>query len=215
MRMMMMLQKIPHIKRNRAIIIGNGTSRVDFDLNRIPVKNEVYSCGVAYEGFEDLNRVNLYNVTIEEYRKKMLEDSKLFSNSRILFPDEIEDHVESSLYHGHTEARPRSNTGMYAMKCAMFNGNTILYILGFDSLIKNDTAQSISNMFEGAAETRTNAADNPNRIRYLDWFMTHNLFTDFVFVFDKQYDFYGCKSPNMHGMSYEQFEKVLIHETPF
>ena len=213
--MMKMFQKISSIKRNRAIIVGNGTTRDSFDLNKIPLNNEVYSCGIAYEGFDNLDRPRLYNVTIEEYRKKMLEDSKLFSDSQILFPDLLEDHLESSLYHGHTGPRPRSNTGMWAMKCAIFSGNSILYILGFDSLIKDDTEQSISNMFEGAAETRTNAADNPNRIRYLDWFMSHNIFTDFVFVFDKQYDFYDCKSPNMHGLSYELFEKALIYEQPF
>jgi hypothetical protein len=215
MKMMIMLQKIPNIKRKRAIIVGNGTSRSSFDLNKIPLLSEVYSCGVAYKGLKNLNRINLYNVTIEEYRKKMLEEANLFSSSRILFPDVIEDHVESSLYHGHTGPRPRSNTGMYAMKCAILNGNSIIYILGFDSLIKNDTKQSISNMFDGAAETRTNAKDNPNRIRYLDWFMSHNNLVDFVFVFDKQYEFYNCQSTNMHGLSYELFEKELINEQPF
>ncbi len=207
-----MLQKIPNIKRNRAIIVGNGTSRSSFDLNRISLQSEVYSCGIAYKGFENLNRVNLFNVTIEEYRKKMLEEVNLFSSSRILFPDVIEDHLESSLYHGHAGPRPRSNTGMYAMKCAILNGNSIIYILGFDSLIKDDTEQSISNMFEGAAQTRTNASDNPNRIQYLDWFMSHNNLVDFVFVFDKQYEFYNCQSTNMHGLSYELFEKELINE---
>jgi hypothetical protein len=215
MRMMTMLQKIPHIKRNRAIIVGNGTSRSSFDLNRIALQTEVYSCGIAYKGFENLNRVNLFNVTIEEYRKKMLEEVNIFSSSRILFPDVIEDHLESSLYHGHTGPRPRSNTGMYAMKCAILNGNSIIYILGFDSLIKDDTEQSVSNMFDGAAQTRTNARDNPNRIQYLDWFMSHNNLVDFVFVFDKQYDFYNCKSTNMHGLSYKLFEKELIDEPNF
>ena len=44
---------------------------------------------------------------------------------------------------------------------------------------------------------------------------TSALYNHFVFVFDKQYDFYDCKSPNMHGLSYELFEKALIYEQPF
>ena len=107
-----MLQKIPNIKRKYATIIGNGTSRSSFDLNKIPLQSEVYSCGVAYKGLKDLNRTNLYNVTIEEYRKKMLVEANLFSSSRILFPDVIEDHIESSLYHGHTGPRPRSKPAL-------------------------------------------------------------------------------------------------------
>ena len=47
MRMMKMFQKISSIKRNRAIIVGNGTTRASFDLNKITLNNEVYSCGIG------------------------------------------------------------------------------------------------------------------------------------------------------------------------
>ena len=208
-----MFQKIPFINRKSAVIIGNGTTRQNFNLNNLVNKENllIYSCGVAYKGFDDPNKVD-YHVTIEEYRRDQLEKE---DQSPRIYPEDIEDHVESMFYHGHAGPRPRSNTGMFAMKCAIRTGCSVLYILGFDSLIKNDETQSISNMFKGKAETRTRAADNPNRIRYLDWFMSHNHLVDFIFVFDKQYEFYRCQSNNMHGLSYSMFEKMLTDDISF
>lgn len=202
----------------RAVIVGNGTTRKDFDLNKLSwfvdedsLIPNVFFCGVAHRDVSDISVLKelSYNCTVEDYRREMLKEDGVVSDF-LLYPETSDDHYEDPKFHGRTTNLPRSNTGMFAMKQAILRGYVDLYILGFDSLIKDDTEQSISNMFEGKPETRASAADNPNRIRYLDWFCRHNMLCSFTFVFDKNYEFYDVTADNIKVMSYERFEDEVI-----
>lgn len=203
----------------RAIIVGNGTTRKNFDLNKLrnlideefPSDPNVFFCGVAHRDVSDISVLKelSYNCTVEDYRREMLKEDGVVSDF-LLYPKTSDDHYEDPKFHGRTTNLPRSNTGMFAMKQAILRGYVDLYILGFDSLIKDDTEQSISNMFEGKPETRASAADNPNRIRYLDWFCQHNMLCSFTFVFDKNYEFYDVAADNIKVISYERFEDEVI-----
>ena len=196
--------------KKQAIIVGNGTTRKNYDLNTLPDVS-TFLCGIAHRemNLTTLAGHKIYHVTVEEYRKDMLLEDGI-SESDILFPVDSVDHVEDPRYHNRFTNIPRNNSGMFAMKKAIQYGNTELSILGFDSLIQNDAKQSISNMFEGKPETRARAEDNPNRIRYLDWFCLHNMFVNFYFVFDKEYEFYDVNANNIHVISYERFMKNVV-----
>lgn len=191
-----------------ALVIGNGTSRRGFDLNELPFL-PTYLCGIAHREINE-PMYNRKHVTVEEYRRDMLLDDGI-AEEDIFYPEPGSvDHVEDPRFHGRMHDIPRNNSGMFAMKTAILNGATNLYILGFDSFIKDDLEQSVSNMFEGKPETRARAEDNPNRIRYLDWFCNHNMLVQFNFVFDKEYDFYEVEANNIRIISYERFKREVI-----
>jgi hypothetical protein len=196
-----------------ALIIGNGTTRKEFDLDRIsdPGLFITYSCGIAYKDFK--NGIPDYHVTVEQYRKEQLEFNNL---DHILFPQTDIDHYELVEYHGSKhrfnsiQSLPRNNTGMFAMKCAILDGCEQIYILGFDSLIKSDNKQSTSNCFEGREETRTRVEDNINRAQYLDWFCMHNILHKFIFVFPaSDYEYHTITAPNVEAWTYDAFEEML------
>jgi len=188
----------------RAFIIGNGTSREGFHLDNLRGET-IYSCGIAHRGFTRPIQPT-WHVTVEKYRQDMLIMEDGINPDVIRFPVDLEEHHELPEYHPGTHdphQRPRNNAGMYAMTCAIRDGYTDLYILGFDSLILDNKDKAVSNMFTGRPETRTRFEDNANRARYLNWFMDHNVLCHFTYMFDTEHDFYPLRGGNVGIIDYE------------
>lgn len=192
---------------NRAFIIGNGTSRRDFDVTRL-IGESIYCCGMSFTEFPRNEWYCLDPVTVEPYRLEMMSEKGLEA-ADIRYPKDV-DHFEMMEYHGHMGPRPRNNAGMFAMMEAIRDGYLDLYILGFDSLIEGDDEQGVSNMYTGRQETRTVAADNVSRYRYLQWFINHNILGSFTFVFPKGVNLRPLSGNNVDAITYELFTREVI-----
>ena len=164
-----------------AFIIGNGTSRKDFDLNKLRGAGTIIGCNALYREFEPDLLVSIDAGIIEE----ILESD--FPKDRFIVP-ELDECWEPADCNPN---RPRSNAGMNAMFEAVKRGHNVLVCFGFDFLVWDKT-QSVSNVYEGSQnygpENKANFADNHGRIRYLAWFAKKNPTISLVFVFPPNYN---------------------------
>lgn|SRR3990167_5952674 len=190
-----------------AAIIGNGKSRLGYDLARFsPVGIDVYGCNALYREFSDISYpVPNWIVAVDNDMIAEIQSSN-FPASRLLVPppDECWEPAECN------PCRPRMNAGMAAMKFAIVAGNKRLYCLGFDFLIL-DQMLSLSNIYDGTPNygpaTRANASDTPSRLHFLEWFMTQHKDVEFVFILPENVIVYQLFAKNATSVSIEEFSR--------
>lgn len=189
---------------NTAFIIGNGTSRKGFDLNKLKPYGTIYGCNALYRDFAD-NSVPDFLVAIDDGIITEIEGSD-FPSKRFIVPpiDERWEPAECNI------GRPRSNAGMNAMREAIKMEYNQLICLGFDFLIQDDK-QLLSNIYDGSQNygpsTRASAADNPGRVNYLQWLIRKNPDVDFIFIFPSGVTTLQLFGKNVYVNTYENLEK--------
>jgi hypothetical protein len=189
---------------NTAFIIGNGTSRKDFDLTRLKPYGTVFGCNALYRDYPDFS-IPDFLVSIDDGIITEIEGSE-FPSKRFIVPpmDERWEPAECNI------GRPRSNAGVNAMREAIKMGHDQLICLGFDFLI-DDAAQSVSNVYDGTdnygMEVRANANDNPGRINYVAWLTRSNPDVDFIFIFPDGLTINAISGKNVFVNSYENLLK--------
>jgi hypothetical protein len=189
---------------NTAFIIGNGTSRKDFDLTRLKPYGTVFGCNALYRDYPDFSFPD-FLVSIDDGIITEIEASE-FPTDRFIVPpiDERWEPSECNI------GRPRSNAGVNAMREAIKMGHNQLICLGFDFLIA-DAAQSVSNLYDGTnnygMEVRANANDNPGRINYVAWLTRSNPDVDFIFIFPDGLTINSISGKNVFVNSYENLLK--------
>jgi hypothetical protein len=187
-----------------AFIIGNGTSRRDFDLKKIKKEHGItIGCNAAAR---DNSLWPDYIVAIDDGIIREIEMGS-FPSNRCLFPPEDERYEPAEC----NSMRPRSNAGMNAMLEAIKMGATTLYCLGFDFLMIG--TEGLDNMYKGTQnygpETATSYADSIRRVKYLEYVATKNPEVNFVFVFKPGHAYKVINQQNIRGCFYEDFEKWL------
>jgi hypothetical protein len=186
-----------------AFIIGNGTSRKDFNLENLRGAGTIFGCNALYRQF-----VPDYIVSIDEGIIKEIRESS-FSKERFIVPpmEEQWEPAECNPY------RPRSNAGINAMREAIKMGHNVLICFGFDFMLQ-DATQSVSNMYDGTKnygpEVRANHADNIGRINYLNWLVKKHPEVEFFFVYPEDYRLTNAsKSANIFFTTYKNLENNL------
>jgi len=192
-----------------AIVVGNGASRRSFDLRKMAEsmgdqRPVIYGCNALYREFAPDFDLPDYLVAIDDGMMEEL-DSCGFPKEKIVIPLAGERWEPADLHPNGN--RPRSNSGMCAIKAAIRDGAKTLLCLGFDSFLF-DRAQSISNLFDGTnnygPETRASEWDNLGRIRFMKYLAGKNPNIDFVFVYPKGMDAVPIGMPNVYQTTYEE-----------
>lgn len=190
---------------NTAFIIGNGTSRKDFDLSRLKPYGTIFGCNALYRDYPD-HSIPDYLVSIDDGIITEIEHSD-FPSKRFIVPpiDERWEPAECNI------GRPRSNAGMNAMREAIKMEYNQLICLGFDFLVKGQD-QFLSNMYDGTDNygptTRANAADNPGRVNYMQWLVNKNPDVIFIFIFKDIENVIKLSGENVY---YNTYENLLKH----
>jgi hypothetical protein len=189
---------------NTAFIIGNGTSRKEFDLTRLKPYGTVFGCNALYRDFPN-NSFPDYIVSIDDGIITEIEGSG-FPSRRFIVPpiDERWEPAECNVN------RPRSNAGMNAMREAIKMDHEQLICLGFDFLIQDDN-QLLSNIYDGTdnygESTRASARDNPGRVNYLQWLVREHPEVDFIFIFPDIKNITKIVGENVYFNTYENLLK--------
>lgn len=188
------------MKTPLAFIIGNGTSRKEFDLNKLNNKGVVFGCNALFREYTPN-----YIVAIDDKAIDIVNNSK-FPSHKIIIPPDRERYELSG-------TGKRSNAGMNAMYEAIKRGHNELYCLGFDFIIK-DKEQSLSNVFDNTegygSETRATMQDNLGRIDYLKWFAKKFFKVNFYFVLPKkELEIHDVSAINVKGLFYDKFNDIL------
>jgi hypothetical protein len=190
---------------NTAFIIGNGTSRKGISLSKMKPYGTIFGCNALYRDYFPEYEVPDFLVSIDDGIISEIEGSE-FPSSRFIVPpiDERWEPAECNV------GRPRSNAGVNAMREAIKMGFDQLICLGFDFLAI-DPNQSVSNIFDGTPNyglnVRANAADNPGRVRYVQWLTNSNPNIDFIFIFPNDFKVNPLFGKNVYFNTYENLLK--------
>jgi len=186
-------------KNHIAIIIGNGKSREEINLESLVGQGAIFGCNALYRDFDGYD----YLVAIDERMINEITVTEKRITGQTIFPPEQERYEE-------TTGR-RNNAGMVAMREAIKQGHTMLYCLGFDFILEGQ--DSISNVYKDSKNyephTQSNIEDNYNRIKYLEWFSDQYPDVKFVFVIPDNIKTKPIDSPNIIGLTISKFlEKI-------
>jgi hypothetical protein len=192
----------------KAFIIGNGKSRIGFDLLLLKHNGTVFGCNALYRDFDVCNyALPDYLVAIDPKMQEEIDMSD-FPRPRIIFPPE-EECWEPKEYNPN---RPRSNAGMNAVLEAIKRDFNEIYCLGFDFLLYDDIG-SISNVYDGTnayeSDVRCSLSDSRNRMGYLGYVLEKNKNIDFTFVYRSYDKIYKPALDNFNLLHYEDFVKTL------
>jgi hypothetical protein len=183
-----------------AIIVGNGKSRKEIDLNQLVGQGEIYGCNALYRDFNGWD----YLVAIDDRMiaeiTKAAESPDSNISGDIIFPPEEERYEV-------TTGR-RSNSGMNAMLEAIRRNNNVLYCIGFDFILNGE--DSVDNIYldtEGyEAHTQQGLQQaNYNRVKYLEWFATQFPEVKFIFVIPQGSQTKVINAPNVYGQFMNTF----------
>ena len=191
-----------------AWIVGNGTSRRGFDLERIKDTGVVYGCNALYRDYKTKGYIlPHYLVAIDPGIITEIESSD-FPSSRVIIPSADEQFEPAEVNRG----RPRSNAGVNAMIEAIRREAKTLICVGFDFL-QPEEPQSTSNFYEGSAnygpETRASVMDNFGRTRYLKWLTDKNSEVNFFFAYPQNDFTLRINGSNIFHITFSQILENL------
>lgn len=187
-------------KTNIAIIIGNGKSREEINLDSLVGQGTIFGCNALYRDFDGYD----YLVAIDDRMINEIQTTEKRLTGKAIFPPEKERYEE-------TTGR-RNNAGMVAMREAIKQGHNMLYCLGFDFIL--DGEQSVDNVYLGSQnytpETQAGLIEaNYHRIQYLEWFAGHNSDVKLIFIIPDGTKTKPLNSPNIIGLTISTFNDKL------
>lgn len=165
-------------KMNECLIIGNGITRKDLNINSFNMKK--YGCNALYREFDPDVLVAFDEKIVSEIK------GSNFNLKKLYIPPE-KDRYEPVEFNYN---QPRNNAGMVAMDLAIKNGFNKLICIGVDFVLE-DNALNVLNVFDNTnayeAETRESYTDTLNRCKYLEWTVMKNKNVEYVFLFPEKY----------------------------
>lgn len=197
------------MQTNKALIVGNGLSRKDIDLNEVARVNDnmtIFGCNAIYRDYAPKYDVPDYLVAIDPGIITEIECST-FPASRVLIPPEHERWEPRVLW---TEipafnSTPRSNAGTNAILEAIKMGYTDIRLVGFDSFVYERSIAE-SNMYHGTAnygpETRAKFEEGLARIRFISWIVENNPDKTFTFYLPDSVPYISIDLPNADFKTY-------------
>lgn len=163
----------------KAIVIGNGLSRLDFDLKEftksyVKTRLQTYGCNALYRDFApDFLVATRHDVVNELIGKK-------YHNNHVVYASSVEILRNPGAFHLIPQD-PSWNSGALATYLACFDGHPTVYLLGFDGI---DTENYNNNVYadtNGYELTNVNKNDNYTALSVANVFKTYPL-VDFVLV---------------------------------
>jgi len=185
-----------------AFIIGNGTSRLEFDIKLLKDAGTVFGCNALYRDQQPNYELPHYLVAIDPGIITEIECST-FPASRFIVPPTNEQWEPAAA----NPNRPRSNAGTNAALEAMKMGHKQLIFIGFDFL-QQDIKQSVSNMYDGTdnygMDTRARPSDNLGRISYMQWIVKQNPDVSFIFAYPNNQFTFPVLGDNIFVCTFDQ-----------
>ena len=193
---------------NTACVIGNGPSRLQFDLHCINAIMKTYGCNALYRDFMPNNLIAVdYEMVDEIVTNNIHKKCKFYTNQENYI--KTMSNIDSINLLSSNESFDSGNT---ALNIALKDGYEKVYIIGFDYGLNSTT---IPNVYAGSKNYNTKLMYPAASIRYSEWKQRFN-------IIKKRYKNQQIirvvlKDPissidNYSEITIEQFKKVLINE---
>ena len=129
---------------NIACVIGNGPSRLNFDLHCINATMTTYGCNALYRDFMPNYLISMDFNMVDEILKKDIHRQCSFYTQHDNRVDELAENGEPiNFFWGFKETNDSGNS---ALRLALQQDNDIVYMIGFDY---NDGGSSLPNVYSG------------------------------------------------------------------
>jgi hypothetical protein len=187
-----------------AVIVGNGVSRKNINLNDLVGQATIFGCNALYRDFDKWD----YLITIDQGMTREIRNSEgIYGNGTVIIPP-YDEQFEPAEY---SPNRRRSNAGMNAMIEAIRKEHDVLYCLGFDFVLKGQisTDNIYRNTENYGPETHASQSDNYYRIKYLEWFLNKYCNVNFVFVYPDNSETNPINAENLFFMDESVFVKKI------
>ena len=184
-----------------AIVICNGPSRKEFDLNLLKGKGEIFGCNVVYREFDGID----YHVLIDHGVFEELTQAGI-DNKKII-PATGEDQYEPAHQPG---GRYKNNAGVFAMEQAVKRGHKLVYVLGMDCIVAE--GDFLGNVYLNTKNfpDKVSFDDQRRRLFYVDWFCQQYPAVKFVFVFPDSIKKYNrIEAKNVAGLTFNKFKENI------
>ena len=164
----------------KTLIVGNGLSRKDINLEQVARTNDqmtIYGCNALYRDYGPDYLYPDWLVAIDDGVIDEIKKSD-FPSYRLIVPPEKERWEPVQLWEGVGVGRPpRSNAGTNAIIEAVKMRHDTIYIVGFDSMIRDHTV-AVGNIYDATEnygpETRANYNDSVFFFFFLAWVLENN-----------------------------------------
>lgn len=185
-----------------AVIVGNGPSRKEIDLNTLNKLGVLYGCNALYRDY-----CPDYLVAIDTGMIHEILNSR-FPRGGIIIPPLNEQFEPKEL------GGARSNAGMNACFEAIKRGSKSLFITGFDFLLK-DYNHVVGNIYEHTnnygSQTRCSYDDAKRRQKYFAWMLKNNPHVSFkVILPNANYQVDCPPASNLSFIDYQKLEPWII-----
>lgn len=197
------------IKRNNALVIGNGKSRLQFDLHELNATLVTYGCNALYRDFiPDFLISHDMGIADEIVDKRIHYQTKFYTQ-----------HL-TKMDHKHSIGEPinfviqdkyMGDSGTGALRLACMNGHSKIYMIGFDYSNNN---KYIDNVYAGTTHYQPGPINNgglfmlqqwETRLRYICDTYKH---TQIIRVNGNGY-IPTCKKDNFTNITVEQFKEII------
>lgn len=129
---------------NVACVIGNGPSRLNFDLSTIGSKMTTYGCNALYRDYMPNYLISMdYNMVQELLKKKIHYQTNFHTQHENRIDSRASNGEPIYFFEGYRET---CDSGNAALTLALINGSDIVYMIGFDY---GDTEGNLPNVYQG------------------------------------------------------------------
>ena len=196
------------IKRSNALVIGNGKSRLQFDLHELNATLVTYGCNALYRDFiPDYLIAHDFGISDEIVAKNVHYQTKFYTQhgTKMDHRKNIGEPINFVL-----QDKYMGDSGTGALRLACMNGHSVIYMIGFD--YSNDN-KYIDNVYAGTTHYQ------PGKINNGGLFMLQQWETRLRYICDTYKDtriirvngngyIPTCKKDNFKNISVKEFKEI-------
>lgn len=202
-------------KRNNALVIGNGKSRLNFDLHQLQNIFTTYGCNALYRDFiPDYLISHDMGIADEILDQKAHYKTKFYTQHGTKMDNR---HKNGEPINFVIQDKFMGDSGTGALRLACSNGHQQIYMIGFDYQTHN---QYIDNVYAGTTHYQPGPINNGGHFMLTQWEsrLRHwcKTYPNTKITRVQGIDYKPvCKEPNFTNITIEQFKEIIneLHVT--
>ncbi len=152
------------IKKNDAVIIGNGKSRLVFDLHELHALYVTYGCNAIYRDFiPDYLIAHDFGIADEIVENRVHHQTKFYTQHGTKMDNR---HSRGEPINFVIQDKYMGDSGTGALRLACLNGHSNIYMIGFDYTTQN---KYIDNVYAGTRHYQPGPINNGGEFMLRQW----------------------------------------------
>jgi len=196
-------------RKSDALIIGNGKSRLQFDLNQLQNLFTTYGCNALYRDFiPDFLVSHDMGIADEIVENRVHYKTKFYTQHGTKMDNR---HSKGEPIHFVVQDKWMGDSGTGALRLACVNGHKNIYMIGFDYTTQN---KYIDNVYAGTRHYQPGPINNGGEFMLRQWEQRLryccNTYTSINIIRVQGVDYKPvCKAENFSNITIEQFKEIV------